>query len=116
MSFTLRWLFITILFIAVAIVALLNANPKWVNAFRSMIVIVLPLTTIAAICSTGVKRAFWIGFALAGWLHLFSIMLNYVPPFHNLDPQLADPDDCGCMPKQAERTEALQCVHTTLSF
>ena len=66
MSFSLRWLFIAILAIALCIVALLNANPYWAGAARTTVILLLPLAASFAVMASGTRRAFWLGFAICG--------------------------------------------------
>jgi hypothetical protein len=82
MHFSLSWLFLAILLIAVSVVALLNANEYWVSASRAALVVLLPLTIVGGIFSKGRKRAFWFGFAIVGWTVFLSAGLNDYPPFN----------------------------------
>jgi hypothetical protein len=82
MRFSLRELLIAILLIAVSIVALRQANHIWVGILRSGSVFVLSAALIGSVASVGSTRAFWIGFAIAGWLQFLSMILDYCPPFN----------------------------------
>ena len=82
MRFSLRWLFVAILLIAISLVALLNANEYWISASRVALVVLLPLTIVGGIFSKGRKRAFWFGFAIVGWTVFLSAGLNDYPPFN----------------------------------
>ncbi len=73
MRFSVRWLLIFILAIAVGVVALLNANEYWAGAARSTLILLLSLATAIASLSTGSRRAFWIGFAVFGWIQFASV-------------------------------------------
>ena len=66
MRFSLRWLFIAILAVALCIVALLNANPYWAAAARTTVILLLPLAASFAVMATGTRRAFWLAVALCG--------------------------------------------------
>jgi hypothetical protein len=68
MRFSLRWLFITILIIALCIVPLLNANIYWANAAERCRLLLLSFTIVAAIYARGSARAFWIGASVFGWI------------------------------------------------
>ena len=73
MRFSLRWLFVAILLIAVSVVALLNANAYWAGAARSTMFLILPLSMVIALASGGVARLFWIGFAIVGAVQFWSL-------------------------------------------
>ena len=72
MQFSLRWLFIAILFLAVSAAALLNANEHWAGAARTAIIVLLSLAAVFAYLASGKYRAFWLGFAVVGTAHFAS--------------------------------------------
>ena len=69
MRFSLRWLFVSVAFVAISVVALLNANEYWTFVWRIAILLGLSLAIIGALLSQGQSRALWIGVAVAGWVH-----------------------------------------------
>jgi hypothetical protein len=71
--FSLRWLFAAILFVAISVVALLNANVWWVGAARAALILALSLGAVIAIASKGTTRMFWMGFTIVGAIQ-FGIM------------------------------------------
>jgi hypothetical protein len=73
MRFTLRWLFIVILLIAISVVALLNANTYWAGAARTTMFLILPLSVVIALASGGTTRLFWFGFAIVGAVQFWSL-------------------------------------------
>ena len=83
MRFSLRWLFVAVLLIAVSVVALLNASPYWVRGLRIAFLVFLTLAVIGGAFTKGAARAFWIGFAIAGWIYFRSEGLDRYPPFYN---------------------------------
>lgn len=85
MRFSLRELLIAILLIAVSIVALRQANHIWVGVLRSGLVFVLSAAIIGSVASGGKIRAYWMGFAIAGWLQFLSMTLDYCPPFNETE-------------------------------
>ena len=68
MQFSLRHLLVSVAFVAVACTALLNANPWWVRGSWLVAVGLLFGAVVQALFRRGQRRAFWTGFAIAGWL------------------------------------------------
>jgi hypothetical protein len=66
MRFSVRSLFVAILFVAISVVALLNANAWWVGAARAALILALSLGAVIAIASMGTTRMFWMGFTIVG--------------------------------------------------
>jgi hypothetical protein len=81
MRFSLRWLFVAILLIAVSVVALLNANLSWANAAERARLLLFSVTIIGAIYSRASTRAFWIGAIVFGWIQM-------KPPVQQIDDRL----------------------------
>jgi hypothetical protein len=75
MHFSLRWLFIAILFIALCIVTLLNANRTWSAITHSALIISLSLAIVGGIFSTGSRRAFAAGAAIVGSIYFGAVIL-----------------------------------------
>jgi hypothetical protein len=67
-QFSLRHLLVAVAFVAVGCTALLNANPWWVRGSWLATVGLLFVAVVQAIFRRGERRAFWTGFAIAGWL------------------------------------------------
>jgi len=68
LQFSLRHLLVAVAFVAIACVALLNANPWWVRGTWLAAVGLSFVAVLQAIFRRGERRAFWLGFAIAGWL------------------------------------------------
>ena len=68
LQFSLRHLLVAVASIAVACTALLNANVWWVGGIWLCTIGLLVLALLAAIFRRGERQAFWVGFAIAGWL------------------------------------------------
>jgi hypothetical protein len=73
MRFSLLWLLICIVFIAISMTALLNANRYWADGLRTALFVLLSFASVTAILGGAVTRPFWIGFALLGWIHFASV-------------------------------------------
>lgn len=68
LQFSLRHLLIAVAFVAVACTALLNANVWWVGGIWLITIGALVVGVLAAVFRRGERQAFWIGFAIVGWL------------------------------------------------
>jgi hypothetical protein len=66
-----RALLAIVAFCALASVALVRASDVWASLMFSGALGVISLAVLAAILRRGAKQAFWIGFALFGWLYLW---------------------------------------------
>lgn len=64
MQFSLKWLLVAIAFIAVSLVALLNANEWWRSGFRTAVQFSVLVAVIGAVWSVGTTRAFCGGYAI----------------------------------------------------
>lgn len=71
-----------VLVLGIGLAALRESNAIWDSSIFSVAVGVLSMTVLLAIHRTEKKRAFWIGFALFGWVHLG---LSVVP---SIEPRL----------------------------
>src|SRR5262245_35211701 len=69
MRFSLRWLLVAILLIAVCVVALLNANAYWASGARSVLLLLLSLCVVGAVFCKGRLKVFWTGFAIFALFH-----------------------------------------------
>jgi len=78
-TFSLRWLFVAVASIAIAVTALLNANELWLSAARFLLVVLIGVAA-ASVVIRGRKGPFAVGFvlmsAIAYWLEP-SLDLNY---------------------------------------
>jgi len=80
--FSVRQLMLTGTFVAVSVVALLNANYFLVAALRVIIALALAVAIVAAIYADGKWRAFSVGFAIVGWIHFLSGAFDNLRPFN----------------------------------
>jgi hypothetical protein len=67
-QFSMRQLLVAVAFAAVACTALVNTNPWWVRGSWLAAVGLSFVAVLQAIFRRGERRAFWLGFAIAGWL------------------------------------------------
>jgi hypothetical protein len=65
--FSLRALLVAVAFVALSIVATMNANYRWVVALEMLAFLLLFTALVGAIYARGERRAFWIGCAIFGW-------------------------------------------------
>jgi hypothetical protein len=77
MRFSLSWLFVAILLVAVSMVALLNANLLWAAVARTTLVLFLAFAILGGINNAGRIRAFWFGITIVGWVYLAGTIVNY---------------------------------------
>jgi hypothetical protein len=70
MQFSLKWLLVAIAFVAVSLVAMLNANELWQNGFRTAVLFSMLFAVIGALWSVGTVRAFWGGYAIVALCYL----------------------------------------------
>jgi hypothetical protein len=68
--FTIASLLVVVLFAAVGFAALRESNEIWDNGLFTLTLIVLLASTLLGIHRSDARRAFWIGFALFGWIYL----------------------------------------------
>jgi hypothetical protein len=76
MRFSLRWLFVAVAFVAISVVALLNANLYWAGLARTGLIVFLASAIVGGINSRGEKRAFWFGVAIVGWIYRATAIVN----------------------------------------
>jgi hypothetical protein len=62
-------LMVCILVLALAIAALRSASSSWVSAMFSMTLGLLLTAVLGVVYRHGSRRAFWLGFALFGWVY-----------------------------------------------
>ena len=77
MTFSMKWLFVVIAYIAISVAALLNANSVWHHSLHSSTVLLVLLALVAAVWSLGERRAFWGGCFLWGVVY-FGWFAGYV--------------------------------------
>jgi hypothetical protein len=65
--FSLKTLLAGVAFVALAIVATMNANYAWVVALEMLAYMFLFTAIVGAIFARGERRAFWVGCAIFGW-------------------------------------------------
>jgi hypothetical protein len=68
-TFSIRGLMVVIVLLCVAFAALRFPTPLWANVWFSLTVATLTLAVPAAIYRRGTQRAFWLGFAVCGWVY-----------------------------------------------
>jgi hypothetical protein len=83
--FSIRQLLVWTAFVALACVALRNASPTWVAALLGATLLLLTAAVPLAIFRGQGNRAFWIGFALFGWLYMLALAYGW-----SLDPNKSD--------------------------
>src|SRR5258705_11148408 len=74
--FSLAGLLSTIVFLAIGLAALREATAAWDSGVFGFTLTVLSISALLVIHRTGIKRAYWIGFALFGWTYM---VLSLVP-------------------------------------
>lgn len=70
-TISIRAMFCVVAFVGLACVALVRANSIWSTVMFTAALAVISLGVLAAILRRGAKQAYWIGFALFGWLYLW---------------------------------------------
>jgi hypothetical protein len=67
--FSIRGLMAVIVLLCVAFAALRFPTPLWANFWFSLTVAALTMAVPAAVYRRGEQRAFWVGFAVCGWVY-----------------------------------------------
>lgn len=78
--FSLKQLLLATAFVALGCVALRSANATWVAAMFGLALLILVASLLLATYRDGRSRAFWVGFALFGWIHLLFPMATGLQP------------------------------------
>jgi hypothetical protein len=78
-QFSVRQLLIAVAFVAIGAAALRNANSSWMCAWWGVLPLMLAVAILLAIFRRGQSQAFWVGFALFGWLYLAVVLVAYWP-------------------------------------
>ncbi|MGZ3413087.1 MAG: hypothetical protein ACXWNX_04645 [Isosphaeraceae bacterium] len=68
--FSIASLLLVVLFVAVGFAALRESNETWNSGVFTLTLAALLISILLAIHRTESRRAFWIGFALFGWIYL----------------------------------------------
>jgi hypothetical protein len=77
LRFSIRQLLIGTGFIAVGCVALRSASANWVAAMLGLTIVMLAAAVLCAVFRGRAERAFWIGFAVFGWLYVVVLMYGW---------------------------------------
>jgi hypothetical protein len=72
-QFSLRWLLGLTALVALACTALINASDTWAMLLHSSLLASLLVAVLRAAYRRGAVRAFWVGFALFGWVYLILV-------------------------------------------
>jgi hypothetical protein len=75
--FSLKQLLIWMALIAVGCVALRSANTTWVSSLLGLTLLILGASLLFALYRDGQSRAYWIGFAMIGWLYLVVLLYGW---------------------------------------
>jgi hypothetical protein len=70
-TISIRAMLCVVAFIAVACVTLARANAMWASLTFTAALAAISFGLLAAIVRRGAKQAFWMGFALFGWLYIW---------------------------------------------
>src|SRR5271166_4360934 len=68
--FSIASLLLVVLFVAAGFAALRESNETWNSGVFTLTLAALLISILLAIHRTESRRAFWIGFALFGWIYL----------------------------------------------
>ena len=68
--FSIASLLLVVLFVAVGFAALRESNETWNSGVFTLTLAALLISILLAVHRTESRRAFWIGFALFGWIYL----------------------------------------------
>jgi len=69
-QFTIRSLLLALGLVAIACVALLNANRWWASGCSTGSFALLTAAILLAVHGDSQRRAYWLGFAVAGWVYV----------------------------------------------
>lgn len=83
LRFTIGSLLLAVLFAAIALAALWASTDPWDNAIFGLTLLVLATSILLAVHRRDRRRAFWLGFALFGWLYLGA---SLIPPIESRLP------------------------------
>ena len=78
--FHLGTLVILVLLLGVGCASLRESNDTWDSSVFSITLAVLLISILLTIHRTGKRRAFWLGFALFGWIYLVLTLMPSIEP------------------------------------
>jgi hypothetical protein len=78
-QFSIRGLLWAVTFLAVGMAALLNANGLWQGLSWGLAIYALTAAILLAVYRREEMRAFWLGFAVFGWLYLLMFLTSQAP-------------------------------------
>jgi hypothetical protein len=78
-QFSIRSLLVGVTIAAVGLAALLNAGPWWEAAVWGGTLFVLAIAILLIVYRRQEGRAFWLGFAVLGWLYLGVVVYSWTP-------------------------------------
>ncbi len=67
-----------VLFVAIAIAALRASNDAWDSSVLGLTLLTLLAAALLAVHRTDRRRAFWLGFAVFGWIYLFASLIPQI--------------------------------------
>ena len=77
-SFSIRGLMIVIVILALAFTGLRTPSRIWANAWFTLALLGVTIAIPAAVASVGDRRAFWVGFAVCGWVYFVFTLAPWV--------------------------------------
>lgn len=78
-QFSIRGLLAAVTILAVGIAALLNANGVWQGAMWGLALYALTAAVLLVVYRREEARAYWLGFAIFGWMYLAVFLTSLVP-------------------------------------
>jgi len=78
--FTIANLLVVVLFVAVGVAALRESSDIWDSGLFSLTLGILLISILIAVHRTESRRAFWIGYALFGWIYVGLSLVPSVEP------------------------------------
>lgn len=79
LQFSVRQLLIAVAFLAIGITALQSANSVWMSAIWGVVPLSLAVAILLILYRRDEVRAYWVGFAVFGWLYFGIVLLAYWP-------------------------------------
>jgi hypothetical protein len=76
--FSIRGLMVVIVLLCLAFAALRFHTPLWANIWFSSTLAALTLAVPAAVYRRGDQRAFWVGFAVCGWVYFILALAPWI--------------------------------------
>ncbi len=102
--FTIRSLLGVVLLISVALAALRASTAAWDSGILGLTVLTVLTATLLAVHRTHPRRAYWLGFALFGWVYLIATL---VPP---VESRLPMTEALSCLESKLRSQEAVSTV------